>query len=99
MPVMEALNTDLTNTQSPQAATDSVPAGVPPPPVQFPRRHIARSWEETRDMLSLLGYPSLEALVDAAVPPQIRLRRPLQLPAARSEQEGLAALKHIASQH
>ena len=50
-------------------------------------------------MLSLLGYPSLEALVDEAVPAQIRLRRPLQLPAARSEHEVLAALKEIASQN
>jgi glycine dehydrogenase len=50
-------------------------------------------------MLGLLGYPSLEALIDAAVPAQIRLRRPLQLPAARSEHEVLAALKEIASQN
>jgi glycine dehydrogenase len=50
-------------------------------------------------MLHLLGYPSLEALIDEAVPSQIRLRRPLQLPAARSEYEVLAALKDIASQN
>jgi glycine cleavage system P protein (glycine dehydrogenase) len=50
-------------------------------------------------MLSLLGYPSLEALVDAAVPAKIRLRQPLQLPAARSEHEVLAALREIAAQN
>ena len=50
-------------------------------------------------MLDLLGYPSLDALIDEAVPAQIRLRRPLQLPAARSEHEVLAALKEIASQN
>ena len=50
-------------------------------------------------MLSLLGYPSLEAMIEQAVPAQIRLRRPLQLPAARSEYEVLAALKEIASQN
>jgi glycine dehydrogenase len=50
-------------------------------------------------MLGLLGYASLDALVDAAVPPQIRLQRPLQLPPARSEFEALAALKEIASQN
>ena len=50
-------------------------------------------------MLRLLGYPSLEALMDEAVPPAIRLRRPLQLPAARSEHEVLAALKDIAAQN
>ncbi len=47
----------------------------------------------------MLGYASLEALIDEAVPSQIRLRRPLQLPAARSEHEVLAALKDIASQN
>jgi glycine dehydrogenase len=50
-------------------------------------------------MLKLLGYPGLEALIDEAVPSQIRLRRPLQLPAARSGHEVLAALKEIASQN
>jgi glycine dehydrogenase len=50
-------------------------------------------------MLKLLGYPSLEAMVDAAVPKAIRLAKPLQLPAARSEHEALAALKEIASQN
>ena len=50
-------------------------------------------------MLTLLGYPSLEAMIEQAVPAQIRLRRPLQLPAARSEYEVLAALMEIASQN
>jgi glycine dehydrogenase len=50
-------------------------------------------------MLSLLGYKSLDAVVDDAVPSQIRLRRPLQIPAARSEHEVLAALKDIAAQN
>jgi glycine dehydrogenase len=50
-------------------------------------------------MLELLGYPSLAALIDEAVPSQIRLRRPLELPPARSEKEVLAALKDIASQN
>ena len=48
-------------------------------------------------MLKLLGYPSLDALVDAAVPKNIRLARPLRLPAARGEHEALAVLKKIAS--
>ncbi len=50
-------------------------------------------------MLGLLGYPSLEALIDEAVPSRIRLRRPLRLPPARSEHEVLATLKDIASQN
>jgi glycine dehydrogenase len=50
-------------------------------------------------MLKQLGYASLDAMIDAAVPKPIRLGRPLQLPAARSEHEVLAALKEIASQN
>ena len=80
-------------------AVDSASATLPPHPDQFPRRHIGPGSEETREMLSVLGYPSLDALVNDAVPRQIRLKRPLQLPPARSEHEALAALKEIASQN
>ena len=50
-------------------------------------------------MLDFLGYANLDALVDEAVPAQIRLRRSLELPAGRSEHEVLAALKEIAAQN
>src|SRR5258705_6550205 len=50
-------------------------------------------------MLELLGYAGLDALIEEAVPSQIRLRRPLQLPGGRSEFEVLAALKDIAAQN
>ena len=66
---------------------------------EFARRHIGPSAEETRQMLDLLGYPSLDALVEEAVPKSIRLGRPLQIPAGRSEFEVLAALKDIAAQN
>ena len=33
-------------------------------------------------MLEVVGFPTIDALVDAAVPPQIRLTKPLALPAA-----------------
>ncbi|HEY5481069.1 MAG TPA: aminotransferase class V-fold PLP-dependent enzyme, partial [Verrucomicrobiae bacterium] len=99
MPVTEAPDRDLTIPRDSTAAPDAVSAGLPPYPDQFARRHIGPSPQETRDMLHLLGYPSLAALIDDAVPAQIRLRRPLQLPPARSEYEVLAALKEIASQN
>ncbi|WP_369796691.1 aminomethyl-transferring glycine dehydrogenase [Cellulomonas sp. URHE0023] len=50
-------------------------------------------------MLSVVGYESLDALVDAAVPASIRTDRPLDLPAARSEEEVLAALREIAGRN
>ncbi len=68
-------------------------------PDSFARRHIGPGTEETREMLELLGYSSLDALIDEAVPAQIRLKRLLQLPAGRTEHETLAALKEIASQN
>jgi glycine dehydrogenase len=70
-----------------------------PHPDRFVRRHIGPRPADTGEMLKQLGYASLDAMIDAAVPKPIRLARPLQLPAARSEHEVLAALKEIASQN
>ena len=50
-------------------------------------------------MLGVTGFDSLDALTDAAVPAQIRLGKPLNLPAARSEHQALADVKTIASQN
>ena len=59
----------------------------------FADRHIGPRGGETAHMLSVVGYRLLDALVDAAVPASIRTDRPLDLPAARSEEEVLAALR------
>ena len=91
---------DLTKANGRTAgAKPPVEAGWLAHPDRFSRRHIGPSAEEARQMLEALGCPSLEALVAEAVPAAIRLRRPLNLPPARSEQEALAALKEIASQN
>jgi glycine dehydrogenase len=50
-------------------------------------------------MLDTLGFTSLEALVDAAVPASIRLTKPLALPPPLSESDALARLKAIAAQN
>ncbi|MBO3101060.1 aminomethyl-transferring glycine dehydrogenase [Cellulomonas sp. zg-ZUI168] len=65
----------------------------------FADRHIGPRGRETAQMLSVVGYRSLDALVDAAVPASIRTDRPLDLPAARSEEEVLAALRTIAGRN
>jgi glycine dehydrogenase len=54
---------------------------------------------ETRHLLAQIGFKSLDALIDAAVPKNIRLGGKLNLPAVRSEFEALADLKEIASQN
>jgi len=64
----------------------------------FARRHNGDDSAATAEMLQLLGYPSLDALVNAAVPPHIR-RGPLNLPAAAGESAALAELRTIAGQN
>ncbi len=62
----------------------------------FARRHLGDNSADTAAMLADLGYPSVDALVDAAVPPQIRTG-PLRLPAAAGESAALAELRAIAA--
>jgi glycine dehydrogenase len=45
----------------------------------FAHRHIGPDLADTQQMLAELGYPSLEAFTDAAVPESIRLRQALKL--------------------
>ncbi len=61
----------------------------------FARRHIGPSEEEVRAMLSEVGFESLDTLIDATVPKNIRLERQLNLPEAISEGEALAELRAI----
>src|SRR5437763_4234784 len=65
----------------------------------FADRHIGPSTEETVQMLRELGFENLDALVDATVPKNIRLDRPLELPKAKSENEALAELRALASKN
>ena len=61
-----------------------------PAPDNFIYRHIGPAAGETAEMLAALGYPSLEAFIEATVPDNIRFKRGLALPGAKSEQEALA---------
>jgi glycine dehydrogenase len=69
------------------------------PPDLFVRRHIGPCADDAREMLAQIGFKNLDEMIAAAVPEKIRLRRPLRLPAARSEHEALAELKAIAAQN
>ncbi|MGB7770118.1 MAG: aminomethyl-transferring glycine dehydrogenase [Verrucomicrobiia bacterium] len=68
-------------------------------PDKFVRRHIGPDAAETREMLATIGFNSLDELIAAAVPEEIRLRQPLQLPVAKTEPAALAVLKAIAAQN
>src|SRR3954469_17996798 len=65
----------------------------------FADRHIVPSQTETAEMLRELGFENIDALLDATVPKNIRLGRPLQLPDAKSENEALTELRALASQN
>src|SRR6476660_9286818 len=65
-------------------------------PSHFAYRHIGPRRADVDEMLELLGYETLESFIDAVVPEEIRLRRPLALPPGRSEREVLQALRGLA---
>ena len=69
------------------------------PADRFVTRHIGPSPDETQAMLQALGYDSADEFVDAVVPEDIRLRRPLALPPGRTEREVLQALRGLAAQN
>jgi glycine dehydrogenase len=62
----------------------------------FVERHIGPGAEDLREMLGEMGYESLDSLIDAAVPEQIRFRGLLNLPPGRSEFEVLRRLSSLA---
>lgn len=62
----------------------------------FLDRHVGTTGADVREMLGILGFPSLEALIRAAVPEDLRLRDALHLPAPRSEPEVLSDLRRVA---
>jgi glycine dehydrogenase len=68
-------------------------------PDQFLRRHTGPRADETAAMLKTLGYDSLDAMIDALVPADIRLAAPMNIPAALSEFDALRKLKAIASKN
>ena len=62
----------------------------------FIGRHIGPDDEDIARMLEVLGFDSLEAMTDAAVPEAIRLGRPLAMGQPRGEHETLVELRSIA---
>ena len=65
----------------------------------FARRHIGPNEDEVSAMLHEVGSENLDALIDAAIPKNIRLDRRLDLPEAKSESEALADLRTLAKKN
>jgi glycine dehydrogenase len=65
----------------------------------FIERHIGPDQSQQKAMLAMLGFDSIEALIQKVVPAAILQRQPLQLGSPRSEAETLAALRQIAAKN
>jgi len=65
----------------------------------FTPRHLGPNAAEVAEMVKALGYASLHAVIDAAVPAKIRNERPLALAPGRGEHETLAELRAIAAKN
>ena len=65
----------------------------------FVRRHVGPDNAEIEHMLSALGSPNLDALIDATVPETIRRREPLDLPAPLDEHGALAEIRALAARN
>jgi glycine cleavage system P protein (glycine dehydrogenase) len=66
---------------------------------QFQSRHIGPDRDERDAMLKVVGAPSLDALIDEAVPARIRLKKRLDLPNGESEYHFLRELREISSRN
>jgi glycine dehydrogenase len=61
----------------------------------FAQRHIGLNDADVAQMLRKIGFDNLDGLIEAAIPKNIRLERPLNLPEAKSESDALAELRAI----
>lgn len=66
---------------------------------QFAARHIGPDSQDERRMLEVVGYDSVDELMDAAIPEAIRWSGTLDLPAPASESEALAQLRALAERN
>ena len=65
----------------------------------FADRHIGPRAADLDPMLDVVGAPSLDALMDEAIPASIRLAAPLDLPDAESEAAFLARMRALAARN
>lgn len=65
----------------------------------FASRHIGPSSKDVSEMLAVVGAASLDDLLAQTLPQDIRQRRPLDLPSARSESDALERARQVAAQN
>src|SRR5665811_108670 len=81
--------------EEPQVTIDSTPAVEP----DFISRHIGPDHDDVAAMLKVVGQPSLEAMLDTAMPGVIRNERALRLEAAPTEEAVIEELRALASRN
>ncbi|MDX5346756.1 MAG: glycine dehydrogenase (aminomethyl-transferring), partial [Hymenobacteraceae bacterium] len=69
------------------------------PADKFSERHNGPDKNQMQDMLKVIGVDSLDQLIEETVPAAIRLKNPLNLPAALSERDFLEKFASIAKQN
>src|SRR5438128_4808049 len=67
--------------------------------MNFPHRHIGPDEFSQQQMLTALGYASLDELSSAALPAGLAITKPLLLPDPLPEDQALAALREIAARN
>src|SRR5690606_8485988 len=65
----------------------------------FSLRHIGTLSSDAAEMLSVIGKESIDELINEAMPAEIRLKNPLNLPDALSEYEILQHLQDLAAKN
>ncbi|NEQ55152.1 MAG: glycine dehydrogenase (aminomethyl-transferring), partial [Leptolyngbya sp. SIO3F4] len=68
-------------------------------PNDFPQRHIGLTAPDIEQMLAVMGYSTLNDLIDTAVPAEIRLSNSLSMGEGLSEHEALQSIRAIADQN
>ena len=63
------------------------------------RRHIGPSPQEMADMLKVIGFRTLDQLIDATVPPEIRQSEPLDWGAGMTERDALFHMREVAGKN
>src|SRR5256886_5629858 len=73
--------------------------GAIPTAESFVPRHVGPDERDVAEMLKSLGFPSLDALIDATVPRKIRFRQGLDLPSGVTEREVLTYFRALAAKN
>ena len=68
-------------------------------PDEFIYRHVGPAPQEIEAMLKVVGYETLDALMDAVVPKDILLKKPLETGKPRGENDALSELRAIAGKN